>query len=98
MDGSGLKLVGCDVDTDRDVGFEPPAPIPFKQYAARLPSVNRRQRSHIELEGHPLPFVLPTCGQVDEVFELISRRIDELAKHLGLVDEHSDDTDRPRAA
>lgn len=98
MDGSGLKLVGVDADSDLGGCFDPPAPIPFKRYAARLPRVTRRPRPHVELDGHPLPFVLPTSDQVDDMFASISRRIDDLARHLGLVDEHSDDTDRPRAA
>ena len=98
MDGSGLKLVGGDADTDFDRGLEPPAPIPFKQYAAMFPRLSRRPRTHVELEGQPLPFRLPSSQQVDDFFDSFSRKIDELAKQLGLSPDGDDDTDRPRAA
>lgn len=98
MDGSGLKLVGGDADTDFNFAPEPPAPIPFKWYAARYPRTRGRFGQHVELEGNPLPFRLPTSNEVDDLFGSISRRIDELAKHLGLDDDDHDDTDRPRAA
>lgn len=97
MDGNGLRLVGGDADTVLGFGSEPPAPIPFKQYAKRYPHLTNRRNSHIELEGHPLPFPLPGGRNVDEFFDSISRRIEDLAHALGL-DDDDDDTDRPRAA
>lgn len=100
MDGIELRLVGGDADLDHGREPEPPAPLSFKRYAALFPRISRRP-NHVELEGHPLPFRLPTNNDVDDYFATLSRKIDDLARLFG-VERHDgdddDDTDRPRAA
>ncbi|MDZ4753255.1 MAG: hypothetical protein SGJ11_02005 [Phycisphaerae bacterium] len=100
---TGLKLVGGVSDFDREP--EPPAPLPFAEWAAQLrgSALHAGHQTHHEPHeaNHSMNAAVGERGAYTElmsVFDNIGTNINDLAEALGLDANSNHDTDRPRAA
>jgi hypothetical protein len=99
---TGLRLVGGVSDCVQEP--EPPAPLPFAEYAAQLRGRGLATRHHDPLvpahsatEDSSLESTSAYAGLMS-IFDSMGGNIEELADALGIKPDPNHDTDRPRAA
>ncbi len=97
---NALRLVGGVMDSDFEP--EPPAPLPFAEYAAQLAGHHRPTHGHSRMDPfEQLGGTESPTGAYDglmSVFDKIGGDITSLAHALGLDSDTNPDMDRPRAA
>ena len=101
-DWNGLRLVGGVSECVHEP--EPPAPLPFAEYAAQLRGRGLASKHHDPLvperhasSGDELESTSAYAGLMS-IFDSMGGNIEELADALGIRPDPNHDTDRPRAA